>query len=199
MSLRRKYVNSNLETKTCKECKNTYPRNEEYFYPNKHPTNKNAINYDSRCITCINARMKKWRENNSDKKRIADQKYRESEKGYFKELYSGVKKSKHGNAFASFEEFFQVWIDQQKKWGTKCPYKGYEMTRIRGVNKDGSGRKRKSTPTNISKDRVLSNLPYSKENLMFISWEANSEKGNMGYETAKKYIQFVEERLNEME
>jgi hypothetical protein len=197
MSLRRKYVNSTLTTKTCVMCKKTYPRNDQYFYKTKHHSRKNTASYSSVCITCDNARCGEWKKNNKEKVIQKNIKYKESEIGYFKEMYYGIRRSKHGNAFASFEEFFQVWTEQKKKWGTKCPYKGYEMTRIRGVNKNGLGRK--STPTNISKDRILTNLPYSKENLMFISWEANNEKGNMGYETAKKYIQFVKERLNEVE
>ena len=196
MSLRRKYVNSTLQTKTCIKCGNTYPRNEEYFYI-KRIRDRDRKNYINTCIACENKRTNEWKKKNKERTKQTTKKYKQSELGYFKEMYYGVRKSKHGNAFASFEEFYQVWTDQKKKWGTKCPYKGYEMTRIKGVNKDGKGRK--CTPTNISKDRILTNLPYSRENLMFISWEANDEKGNMGYETAKKYIQFVEERFNEME
>ena len=63
------------------------------------------------------------------------------------------------------------------------------MTRIKGLNINGI--RRKSTETNISKDRILSNLPYGKDNLMFISWKANNEKGNITPYIARKYLNFV--------
>jgi hypothetical protein len=76
----------------------------------------------------------------------------------------------------------------------KCPYTGIEMTRIKGINKDQS-LKRKKTYTNISKDRILSSRPYSKENTMFVSWGINSMKGNISPKIAKQYLQFVKERF----
>ena len=66
---------------------------------------------------------------------------------------------------------------------------GIEMTKIKGLNINGV--RRKSTETNISKDRILSNLPYGKDNLMFISWKANNEKGNITPYIARKYLNFV--------
>ena len=198
MSLRKKYINSTLLEKTCTKCNKTFPRTEEYFYKWKHPSKIGSFNYSSACIACDNLKSQLWKLKNKERKHIGDKKYRESERGYFIELWQGVRNSRHGNTFKSYEEFFQVWIDQQKIYGTKCPYKGYEMTRIKGVNKYGV--RKTSTNTNISKDRILSNQPYSKENLMFISWEANNEKGNITYDTAKQYIKFVDEKFkNEME
>ena len=73
----------------------------------------------------------------------------------------------------------------------KCPYLGIEMTKIKGINTEG--RRRVATNTNISKDRILSNLPYGKDNLMFISWKANNEKGNITPYIARKYLKFVED------
>jgi len=198
MSLRKKYTNSTLLEKTCKKCNKTFPRTEDYFYRQKHRSINGSFNYYSICITCENLKSQLWKLKNKEKNRLTNNKYRESERGYFKELWQGVRKSKHGSNFQSYEEFFQVWIDQQKIYGTKCPYKGYEMTRIKGINEYGV--RKTATNTNISKDRILSNQPYSKENLMFISWEANNEKGNITYDTAKQYIKFVDEKFkNEME
>tara|TARA_R100001510_G_C7573688_1_gene149171 strand:- start:113 stop:709 length:597 start_codon:yes stop_codon:yes gene_type:complete len=198
MSLRKKYTNSTLLKKTCKKCNQTFPRTEDYFYRRKHRSKSGYFHYYPICITCENLKSRLWKLKNKEKKRLSDVRYKESERGYFNELWQGVRKSKHGSNFQSYEEFFQVWIDQQKIYGTKCPYKGYEMTRIKGINKNGV--RKTSTNTNISKDRILSNQPYSKENLMFISWEANNEKGNITYDTAKQYIKFVEERFKyEME
>ena len=51
------------------------------------------------------------------------------------ELWSGVKISKHGNEFKDFDEFFDCWVEQQKIYGTKCPYLNIEMTKIKGKSK----------------------------------------------------------------
>ena len=61
------------------------------------------------------------------------------------------------------------------------------MTRFKGRGK--------STPTNISKDRILSSLPYSKQNIMFISWAVNNQKGHVSPQIAKKFLEFVKERF----
>jgi hypothetical protein len=108
-------------------------------------------------------------------------------------MFVGVRKSKHGCEFKNYEEFFNCWKEQQKIYGIKCPYLGIEMTKIKGINKNGI--KRRSTDTNISKDRILSSRPYSKENIMFVSWKVNSMKGNISPKIAKQYLQFVKERF----
>jgi hypothetical protein len=94
------------------------------------------------------------------------------EKGYFKEMYNGVRKSTAGNQFKSFEEFFGCWEIQKEKYGLNCPYFPWiQMTRIKG--------KKSATPTNISKDRILSSMPYGPKNIMFVSWKANNMKGDV--------------------
>jgi len=57
------------------------------------------------------------------------------------------------------------------------------MTRIKGTGK--------ATDTNISKDRILSSMPYGPKNIMFISWKANNEKGNVTPYLATRYLEFV--------
>ena len=191
MSLRVKYVNSKLQFKTCVKCKETYPRDEDHFYRMKHPSMKNSYKYYSYCIKCERERKKEWREQDtkSGRKKQRQIKYLSTERGYFKELWQSTKNSKHGCLFKTFEEFFKCWTDQQKLYGIRCPYLGIEMTKIKGLNINGI--RRKSTETNISKDRILSNLPYGKDNLMFISWKANNEKGNITPYIARKYLNFV--------
>ena len=63
------------------------------------------------------------------------------------------------------------------------------MTRIKGVNIYGT--RAKATDTNISKDRILSNLPYGKDNLMFVSWKANNEKAGISPYIAEKMLGFI--------
>ena len=194
MSLRVKYVNSKLQFKTCVKCKETYPRDEDHFYRVKHPSMKNSYKYYSYCIKCERERKKEWRKQDtkSGRKKQRQIKYLSTERGYFKELWQSTKRSKHGCLFKSFEEFFECWEDQKKIYGTKCPYLGIEMTRIKGLNK--GGRRHKATNTNISKDRILSTLPYGRDNLMFVSWQANNMKGNITPFIARKYLEFVDQR-----
>ena len=191
MSLRVKYVNSKLQFKTCVKCKETYPRDEDHFYRMKHPSMKNSYKYYSYCIECERKRNKAWKKKDSasGNKKLRQIKYLSTERGYFKELWQSTKNSKHGCLFKTFEEFFKCWTDQQKLDGIRCPYLGIEMTKIKGVNVEG--KRRVATDTNISKDRILSNLPYGKDNLMFISWKANNEKGNITPYIARKYLNFV--------
>ena len=58
------------------------------------------------------------------------------------------------------------------------------MTRIKG--------KKSATLTNISKDRILSSMPYGPNNIMFVSWKANNMKGDVTPYMAARYLEFVE-------
>ena len=200
-TLRRKFVNPNLLNKTCKICKKTYPRTREFFYLKSDTRRryKKYVSYETYCITCCLNRSNKWKRNNRESKRLKDIKYKETERGYFKELWQGIRKSKHGCEFKTYEEFFDCWLEQQKTYGTLCPYLNVEMTRIKGQNPHRPGGKK--TSTNISKDRIDCSLPYSKQNLMFCSWEANDKKGSVTPEIAKLFLKFFKERYgtDEME
>ena len=195
MSLRKMYVNSLLLEKTCRKCKKTFPRNKEYFYPRKE-INGTRDGYEATCIACENKRTFEWKEKNKDSKRKADFIYKNSENGYFKEMWQGVKKSIHGCEFKSYDEFYDCWVEQQKTYGRKCPYLNIEMTRKRGVQ-HFYGKKSKTCPTNISKDRIDSTKPYSKKNLMFVSWKANAMKNNISPLVAKRFIGFYKERFGD--
>ena len=196
MSLRSKTINPLLQYKTCNICKETYPRDDEHFYKYKHKGKKDTFSYNSYCIKCDRIRGGKYREKDkaSGRKKERQLKYLSTENGYFRDMWSSVLKSVHGCLFKNFEEFFECWKEQQKLYGNKCPYLGVEMTRIRGKNTQKAGVKSQTTPTNISKDRILSNLPYGKDNLMFVSWKANNEKGNITPFIARKYLEIIEQR-----
>ena len=187
MSLRKKYVNSSLTNKTCAKCGNTYPRTEEYFYRKKHHSNKNAFIYVSYCITCELKRTNKYKKNTKKRRAERQLEYSQTERGYFISLFSNIKKSKKGNLFKDFDEFMSCWRKQQEKYGEYCPYYPHiEMTRIRG--------KGRPTETNISVDRLVNTLPYDKNNIMFVSWKANNEKGDVSYYLARKMIDYIEEK-----
>lgn len=188
-TLRKKWVNSTLTNKVCNTCKKEYPRTIEFFYPVRKDKfdKEKIIGFAHECITCSNIRTNKWNTENKEKKRIGNLRYKMTEIGYFKEMWGNISRKKELNKFKDFEEFYQCWIDQQKIYGNKCPYSGVEMTRFKGRNK--------KTPTNISKDRILSSLPYSKENIMFVTWAINDQKGNVSPKLAKKFLEIVKERF----
>ena len=187
MTLRKKFVNSALTNKTCNKCGNTYPRTEDYFYRKRHHARKDSFIYESNCITCVLKNSKQWKKNNKSKIAVSNLKYLQTEKGYFKSLFHSVRKSKRGNLFNDFDEFMECWILQQQKYGEYCPYYPHiKMTRIKGVGK--------TTPINISTDRLVNTLPYAKDNIMFVSWKANNEKGDVSYFLARKIVDFIEEK-----
>ena len=191
MTLRKKRINSSLINKTCTRCKNTYPRTEDYFYRKRHRSSKNVFEYHRYCITCENERTRKYKKvyQRTIKYKKANLKYLQSEKGYFKSLFNSVKRSKKGNRIRDFDEFMDCWYKQQKEYGEYCPYYHHiKMTRIKG-----QGRK-KRTSTNISVDRLVNTLPYAKDNIMFVSWKANNEKGDVSYFMARKIVDFIEEK-----
>ena len=190
MSLRKKYVNSSLENKECGKCKKTFPRNEDYFYGTKHRTKANTMQYDSYCITCRNEHTKKRRrKDGGKKKRKSDLKYRQTERGYLIEKWNSIKNSNKKCMIKSFEEFFECWQKQKEEYGEQCPYYPHiKLTRILG-----KGNKHK-IDSNLSVDRLANCLPYSKDNIMFVSWKANNEKGNVSYYLARRIIDFVHER-----
>jgi hypothetical protein len=191
MSLRRKYVNSSLKNKTCFKCEKIFPRNEDYFYAIEDRTRENIMRYDSYCITCRNEHYKRWRrtEDGGKKKRKSDLKYRQSEQGYLMEKWHSIKKSKKGCLIQSFEEFKACWEKQKETFGEQCPY----YSNIKLTRKLGRGNKDK-IDSNLSVDRLVNCLPYSKDNIMFISWKANNEKGDVSYFLARKMIDFIEEK-----
>ena len=192
MSLRKKYVNSTLLNKVCFLCKKEYPRTDQYFYIEKHSSAKDRIKYASSCIKCDNARSAAWKKENRERVRKTQRKYLETENGYFNEKWNKIRISKHGCLFRTFEEFFKCWEEQKKLYGWKCPYLGIEMTMKKGINKDR--RRKNSTDTNISPDRLMSNLPYGRENIMFVSWRVNNQKGNITPYIARKYLQFIDQK-----
>ena len=195
VTLRRKYVNTVQLKKRCPKCEKTFPRTSDYFYAKPHRTAINSIEYQAYCIECELKRTRKYKNQNRKSLKKTSDTYRNSERGYFMELWQSTKRSKHGHNFKNFDDFFSHWVEQQKTYGTRCPYLNIEMTMIKGRNTLGV--KRKSCPTNISRDRINSLLPYSKKNLMFCSWRANDTKGAVTPLIAKRYLGFYKERFGD--
>jgi hypothetical protein len=182
-SLRRKYINSTLVNKKCEGCGNVYPRTLDYFYPGHRPHS-----YNNKCITCCLNRVKEWKLKNRSSYIQKQYRYKETEEGYFGELFNNMKKSNFYCEFKDRNEVINHWREQQKIYGNKCPATGVEMTRIRGRGRGVS------TGTNISKDRILTSKGYTKQNTIFVCWDFNNTKGSINPKLVKIYLKIVKER-----
>ena len=132
-----------------------------------------------------------WREKNIEEYEETAKKRLNTEKCYMKSLWHSVNNSSKHNSFRDFDDFYNHWLEQKKIYGTKCPGTGVEMTTKSLFNKQG---KFKRCETNISKDRILSSMGYSQQNLIFTSWNYNKAKGNFTPEMARAYLKMVKER-----
>ena len=95
------------------------------------------------------------------------------------------------NLLLDFIWNYQCWLDQKAISGMICPATGVEMTMIKRTSSK-VGKKR--TMTNISRDRILCSRGYSKQNLIFTTWDYNNSKHNISPKGAKAFLRIVRER-----
>ena len=131
-----------------------------------------------------------WREKNIEKYEETTTKRLNTERGFMKVLWQSVKDSVKHNSFKNFDDFYNHWLEQKKIFGMKCPATGVEMTTKKRRNTE----KYKRCETNISKDRILSSMGYSHQNLIFTSWKYNKAKGEMTPKMAQAFLKMVKER-----
>ena len=105
-------------------------------------------------------------------------------------MWQDIKRSSKHNSFKDFDDFYNHWLEQKKIHGMKCPATGVEMTTKALFNEKGEF---KRCRTNISKDRILSSLGYSHQNLIFTCWDYNSAKCNFTPKMAKTVLRIVKE------
>ncbi len=131
--------------------------------------------------------------------------YRQSEKGFFQETWSNLKKScdkdssyhKHNNRAVKInngirgrDHLLELWEKQKKLLGGPyCIYTGVELT-TKKSNGQGRGARIK---TNISIDRIDPTLPYQEDNIVFCSWEFNRRKNNVTPDDCKRILEVYEE------
>ena len=136
-------------------------------------------------------RSNTWKRSNKEKVKKISVTYLNKERGYFMDMWNGIKKSRHGHNFKDYDDFYQCWLDQKAVHGILCPATGVEMTMIRGKSNHPGAKK---TMTNISRDRILCTRGYSRQNLIFTTWRYNCSKGNMSPKGAKAFLKIVRER-----
>ena len=157
-----------------KEQKKEYDK--KHYLKNKEPKIKQIL---------------EWRENNIERYEETAKKRLNSEKGFMKVLWQSVRASGKHNSFRDFNDFNNHWLKQKNIYGMKCPATGVEMTTKVSFNEKG---KFKRCETNISKDRILSSMGYSHQNLIFTSWKYNKAKGDFTPEMARAFLKMVKER-----
>jgi len=157
-----------------KEQKKEYDK--EYYLKNKESKTKQVL---------------EWQKNNKEKHYKTAKIRLNTEKGHIKALWHSLKSSGKHNSFKNFDDFYNHWLKQKNIYGTKCPATGVEMTTNAIFNEKG---KFKRCETNISKDRILSSMGYSHQNLIFTSWHYNKAKGNFTPKMAKAFLKIVKER-----
>ena len=182
-------------TKTCNRCGKEYPKDKDHFYPvtdKRLGYSKENPGWSYICIPCENKRTNKYKELNPEKIWKRSTKYGETPHGFLTNMWNDMKKSKDGVDFKNFGEFWEHWEEQVRTYGMKCPYLGIEMTMIRG--KSRAAGKLVVTLTNVSRDKILPSRPYSKKNLVFVSWKANAKKHDITPRIARRFLSFVKER-----
>ena len=136
---------------------------------------------------------------------VWDEKYLRSEKGFFKEIWNGIKNRcdknsgyhklnkrtvQVNNGIRDRDHLLELWEKQKKLLGGPyCIYTGVELTTVKNSGKGYTGR----TKTNISVDRIDPSLPYQENNIVFCSWEFNNIKGAVSPEDCKKILKVHEE------
>ena len=127
------------------------------------------------------------------------------ETSYFNKMFNKMKGSHRKIEFESGKELLEHWHRQKAIYGMKCPITGDLMTTIRKMEKGNTGAR---TRTNISPDRLLSSMDYTKQNVLFVTVEWNLAKGSLkGYrvhhlfnsQIADNYLKILRERFPGME
>ena len=138
-------------------------------------------------------------------KPIWDEKYSRSDKGFFNDIWNGIKNRCNKNSYyhrnnnrtlqvnngiRGRDHLIELWEKQKKHLGGPyCIYTGIKLTTERNSGKGYVGR----TKTNISIDRIDPDLPYQEDNIVFCSWEFNDRKSGVTPEDCKKILKVCEE------
>ena len=140
-------------------------------------------------------------------KPVWDEKYLNSDKGFFMELWQNIKKRSNKNSYyhrhqnrkltinngiEGRDHLLELWEKQKKLLGGPyCAYTGVTLTTKRTLGKGYAG----STKTNVSIDRIDSSLPYQEDNIVFCSWEFNDRKAGVTIDDCKKILKVWEIRV----
>ncbi len=86
-----------------------------------------------------------------------------------------------------YDKLREHFNEQVKRYGYRCPITDLEFTTTRNHNEDYDGRRREEKPliTNISADRLLNHIHYTKQNVLFTSAGWNIARGELSLSDMK--------------
>jgi hypothetical protein len=181
--------------KFCKKCNEEKPI--EKFYKKKRGK---YTEYE--CKKC----HKEYRLNNIDKIRARKKIYQNTKPSFLLSSYysmTGQYRRKLKNNFPkdklknyevsiSKEEFLDMVSTYEKENGFVCQVTDMPLTTLRYLDTVG-----KNCPTNFSVDRLDTQIGYSKENIIFVSWEFNQRKNSVKIEDCFAILKLYKEKYPE--
>jgi hypothetical protein len=173
--------------KQCSVCKTIYKDIKNNFVI----TRKHKDGYSYECKKC------------KDKRQF---KYANTEIGFLTNYYNTInnrhknhryknlseKEIEHHKCTLTKEEFFQLWEEHKKQFGYHCQLTGVKMVLQRA--KDPKKRKFTGYLNAMSVDRLDSTKGYTKDNIIFISNEANKIKGAVTKQLCIKILEIYKEK-----
>ena len=142
-----------------------------------------------------------------------------TEKGYLREKWNSLQSKSRNYAdktrgyqrkaipvLVTREEFYELWEQHKKRYGGWfCAYTGAKMTHQRNTNelRDSArrslyGNNKIKTKSNMSVDRIDSDKGYTKDNIVFCTWNFNDRKGNISLEDIRCILNLIESRKYEL-
>jgi hypothetical protein len=173
--------------KQCTVCKTVYENIEKNFC--KMKSTKDG--YHTFCKKC---------------KKIKDTAYSNTEIGYLTNTYNTIKK-KYKNeryrglsekekdphrCYVTKEEFLQMWEEHKKQFGYRCRLTGIKMVLQRA--QDSKKRRYHGYSNAMSVDRLDPRVGYTKDNIIFISNEANKMKSAVNKQLCISILKLYEEK-----
>ena len=173
--------------KRCFRCNFETTEIEKYFY--KHKVSKDGFKY--MCKKC------QEKSNNA---------YLNTEHGFMMNLYNSIKKKVNGRrykhsseeqkdkhrCYVTYEEFMNIWEEHKKEIGFHCRLTNIKMVCLRA--KGGKGVRYYGYSNGVSVDRLDPNIGYTKENIIFVSNEANKIKSSVTKNMCIKILEIYKER-----
>ena len=182
------------EMRFCKRCGVKKPITEFY-----KTITKTYVQF--KCIKC----HKDYRLNNLDKIKARKKIYENTKPSFLSSSYNsmtGQYRRKVRNNFPkdklksyevsiSKKEFLDMVSAYEKEKGFICQGTNVPLTTLRHLGKQ------KGCGTNFSVDRLDTQIGYSKENIIFVSWEFNQRKNNIKLEDCFVILKLYKERYPE--
>ena len=176
--------------KKCTKCGEVKPLT--LFYIDK----SNKDGHQCYCKKCLNSKMNK---------------YRNTERGYLRMRYNSLNsEQRKSKCFFTFDEFLAAFEKHKSIYGMRSAWgpgpdrleEHLPITMIRKgkgqLGKKGCIKGSKRIPSNLSVDRLDTNLDYTLQNIIFIRYDENRRKSDSSYSDCKIQIKLHEQRFIDM-